>query len=343
MVRKKQIAARLLAPLGVLKMMQRLRSDVFAQLPILTYHRVLSWNTIQDFPFDERLISASVSEFEEQMRYVAENYSAITFNQLVEWMDGHAPLPRKPIMITFDDGYDDLYLNTFPILKKYELKATVFVATGLIGGSETYWNDFVAYVVKYVDCERLRINCIGYDKRISNDQGVRTHVLTDLIEKLKELPDQHRLRAIDEIRGKYGAVYENSPEIEKSKSRMCNWGQCEEMSKFGIDFGSQSVTHPILTKLEPDLLQAELTISRETIIDRLGIPVTAIAYPNGQRPDYDESVVEACRNAGYRLAATFHGGTNSLRRLSHFRLNRINVEPRNDFRMLPFTLAFPTS
>ena len=91
---------------------------------VLNYHKI-----------DNMHISLSVKpeDFERQMKYLAEhNFHSITPRELYAALVGGAELPENPVLITFDDGYMDNYTNAYPILKKYGLKATIFVITGFL-------------------------------------------------------------------------------------------------------------------------------------------------------------------------------------------------------------------
>ena len=67
------------------------------------------------------------------MKYLAENgYTTIDLYDLSLGIAGKKPLPDKPVIITIDDGYLDSYDNAFPILQKYEQKATIFVVTDFL-------------------------------------------------------------------------------------------------------------------------------------------------------------------------------------------------------------------
>jgi peptidoglycan/xylan/chitin deacetylase (PgdA/CDA1 family) len=63
-------------------------------------------------------------------------YETITFTDLLNYVDHGKALPEKPVIISSDDGYQDVYTNGFPILKKYGYKMTVFLVTGAIGNSD---------------------------------------------------------------------------------------------------------------------------------------------------------------------------------------------------------------
>ncbi len=91
---------------------------------VLNYHKVDNVNSS---------LSVPPSEFERQMAFLAQNgYHTITPHELYMAFTDNGPLPNNPVLITFDDGYDDNYTNAFPILKKYGLQATIFVITSLM-------------------------------------------------------------------------------------------------------------------------------------------------------------------------------------------------------------------
>jgi peptidoglycan/xylan/chitin deacetylase (PgdA/CDA1 family) len=94
-------------------------------VPILAYHQIND---------SDEIYCVSPVDFAQQMSYLKDNgYTAITLAQLRAYMLGEAVLPNNPIVITFDDGYEDNYTIALPILEKYGLKATVFVISDSVG------------------------------------------------------------------------------------------------------------------------------------------------------------------------------------------------------------------
>lgn len=89
-------------------------------VPVLNYHQVN----------DEKhsALTLHVDQFREQMEYLHnQGYNTITVAQLYDYLENGTELPNKPIVITFDDGYVDNYKNVLPILKEYNMKATLFM------------------------------------------------------------------------------------------------------------------------------------------------------------------------------------------------------------------------
>lgn len=105
----------------------------FAEVPILNYHQI---NNEAHNP-----LTLSASQFEAQMAYLhREGYTAITPDQLADFLQYGKELPPKPVLITFDDGYADNYRVAYPILQKYHFVATVFLITDFVGNNGRYLN-----------------------------------------------------------------------------------------------------------------------------------------------------------------------------------------------------------
>jgi len=78
-------------------------------------------------------------EFAAQLDYLREEgYTTITPQDYARARKGKQELPEKPVILSFDDGYEDNYTNAYPILKKYNLKATIFIVTGFVSKRKGY-------------------------------------------------------------------------------------------------------------------------------------------------------------------------------------------------------------
>lgn len=338
-MRKKQIAARLLNPVGVSKILQNIRSRFLNQLPIITYHRVIDTN--ESYPFDKNLVSCSVATFDHQMQYISKHYNSINFKTLHNWQEGKGNLPKKPIIITFDDGFEDNYSNAYPILKKYGLTATIFVTTENLTTGDIFWYDYIAYLILNSQIGEFTLDSINKNFVIEEDQSSRHATLSLLLAELKKCPNESRLKAIQEMTDMFGGVYNDASDEIKSLSRPFNWDNCREMHNNGIEIGSHSVTHPILSKIDSKSQHYEIHQSKATIEKHLNTQIDAIAFPNGHTEDYTQSVLREVKAAGYNYACTFNKGINKLESLDKFQIARLNIEPKDDLYMLPFTLAFP--
>lgn len=106
-------------------------------IPILTYHNIYNNSSVKDCP---DWINAL--EFELHLKFLEKHhFTPISFSQL---FSSTAILPAKPIILTFDDGYESCYSIVFNLLKKYNFKATFFIITDYIAHNvnKRYSNDW---------------------------------------------------------------------------------------------------------------------------------------------------------------------------------------------------------
>ncbi len=133
------------------------------QIPILLYH------SVSDDPIGIPILSVTTKDFDEQMSYLASNGYTTYF---VDEMDACSQ-DKKPVIITFDDGYVDNFTNAYPVLEKYKLKATIFVITKAIGSKGhlsaeqmEQMSDLVSFqshTVDHVRMDRLNKAQIDYE------------------------------------------------------------------------------------------------------------------------------------------------------------------------------------
>lgn len=98
------------------------------EVPILLYH-----NIMDNYDDNMRTVHVSPAEFEEHMLCLFEaGYNTIGFKEYYNYIKYNEPLPKKPIIITFDDGYKSNYDYAYPVLKELGMKATIFIGTAYV-------------------------------------------------------------------------------------------------------------------------------------------------------------------------------------------------------------------
>ena len=116
--------------LNVLSPKSLSQDEISTQVPILMYHHLS-----EDVTNSEMV---SPEQFEAQIRALSEaGYTGVSFDELQAYVLRGEPLPEKPVVITFDDGYRSNYTLAYPILQKYNMKAAIFVI-GVSFGKDHY-------------------------------------------------------------------------------------------------------------------------------------------------------------------------------------------------------------
>ncbi|WP_172369633.1 polysaccharide deacetylase family protein [Sporosarcina jiandibaonis] len=107
-----------------------------ASVPVLTYHRILKESTISKQHYIDGEINPMIvtkEELEKHLKYLKENdFVTLTLAELYLFLLGEIDIPDKSVLLTFDDGYKDNFVEAYPLLKKYDFTAVNFVITGKV-------------------------------------------------------------------------------------------------------------------------------------------------------------------------------------------------------------------
>ena len=287
---------------------------------VLAYHRVIDVD--HDYPFDIELISASCKQFDEQMSFISKYFTPVTIEQVVDSYKNNLKLPKKAILVTFDDGFEDNYKNAFPILKKYSVPATIFLSTDFISSDNTLWFDRLSYFIMNYDLapiqdvvkNKFKIDCRTNNKRT---------ILEQVMEYVKVIPNSDREKLLSDLYNEYEFTYKSK---DKKLSTTLNWEQIKEMDNSCISFGSHTLSHPILSQLDTEELSHELIESKRIIEQKLEHDIDTIAYPVGTQSAFNSQVIRQAQKADYVLGFSYLSGANKWPLKNEFTINRYHVE-----------------
>ena len=113
-------------------------------VPVIMYHHILS---------KDSFIATSVENFDKQMKFISENYKTLTSKEFEDYKKGKISVSKNSVLITFDDGWRDNLEFAYPILKKYNLKATLFIITGWIDEASKKEYSFIER--KHNECKKI--------------------------------------------------------------------------------------------------------------------------------------------------------------------------------------------
>jgi peptidoglycan/xylan/chitin deacetylase (PgdA/CDA1 family) len=215
-------------------------------------------------------------------------------------------LPERAVAITFDDGYEDNYRHAFPLLRKFGLPATIFIASAAVNNRLPLWHDRVFDAFRFAQAKRARLRSWHEFEIVLESEDWARQSLRRFLQRAKYLPCQTRLALVDELEQALDPDACGHP-----RASMLTWEQMREMQAHGIRFGSHTVTHPILTCVDEQQLRDELFNSKAELEARLAEKVTGFAYPNGKPDDYNEEVKKVLRSACYSWAVTTNLGFNT--------------------------------
>lgn len=221
----------------------------------------------------------------------------------------HDPKPKNACIVTFDDGWVDNYYYAFPILKKYEIPATIFISTNKVGTHEWPWPDRIAYYVHSIPVkefvyamnatlqrlglEHHRLGFKNQDKRLIREQ---------IIDHMKTMDNQK----IQYVMKDLDKTFINQKECLMKTRPWLTWDEVMEMRREGISFGSHTHNHLILSRIPFKQVQEEIVLSQQILSEKMGTTATMFCYPNG---DFNDEIIQIVAGAGYKIAVTTRRGS----------------------------------
>jgi peptidoglycan/xylan/chitin deacetylase (PgdA/CDA1 family) len=272
---------------------------------ILAYHRIGIQQTDSGY-LDSKIISATPSDFDWQISYLKRCFTVLSFEEFLEGNCKGNSLPPNTAIITFDDGYQDNYELAYPILQRYNLPATIFLITGVIGTSQMMWWDEVAGLIQKSKGNSITIQELGVLKLNSSEDRLRA---TEKLRRfLKTLPNEQVASALESLRQQLAFSAPPAP----PKRAFLTWDEVKEMQKNNISFGAHTRSHPILTRIPIEQAKDEIEVSKSTIEQVTEKPVLTFAYPNGRPGDHNAQTRAILASLRFKAAVTLIHGSNSL-------------------------------
>lgn len=286
---------------------------------ILMFHKVNS-------NYDPLPLSIKIKFFEKIINEIKKDHEIISINEINNNYDA---LKTKGIkfILTFDDGYKDNYINAFPVLKRFNVPATIYLSIDHVDGALVFWYEKLTHAILETKVDTIDLSEFGLGKICLRTKNQKFDALYELNQTLKILTEDKRTELVDIILERSGTKGKFKP------SEMLEWSMIHEMNKSSISFGSHTLTHPILSQESLDRVTKEVGLSKQIIEERLDQNVCSFAYPNGTDSDFNDLVVNEVIDAGYSNACTTIEGVNTnLKKPYH--LKRINIH--NNMCMTPW-------
>ncbi len=257
---------------------------------VLTYHRI---SDIKRAPWILRAVNPH--DFERQILYLRKSFNVLPIDNVVKCIREGEPLSPRTVIITFDDGYKDNYLNAYPILKKHNVPATINLITDNIDSGNSFWWDKISYAIwntslNFIDLGELGVyNLHSTRNRVIAINGVRSKLtqktsleIATVIEHILKISHVDILKDLEE-----GTVL--------------SWSDVTEMKTSGITFGAHSLTHSNLTQMSLEEAYHEINKSKKDIETNIGQNVTVFCYPNGK---FSQDTVRLVQEAGFQCGLT---------------------------------------
>ncbi len=300
------------------------RTAVRAKRRLAPAPRVLLYHRVADLERDPFWLAVAPDRFAQQMNLLREKFNPLSLLALLDHLAA-GTLPRNAVVVTFDDGYLDNFTAAKPVLEKYEVPATVFVAVRNLGGkTEFWWDELEQFVFAPAELPvrlELHLGRTHFEWQAKDNtapppgldswntlQGPppteRHRLYLELARLLKELAPASRDAALTQLADWSG--FERRP---RPTHVSMTPAQLAELAATGlIEIGAHTLNHPQLSALSPAEQELEISGSKRDLEALTGREIPSFAFPHGGGVDYTTQTVSITQKAGFRCAcAAFPG------------------------------------
>jgi peptidoglycan/xylan/chitin deacetylase (PgdA/CDA1 family) len=305
------------------KWLPSLRKAPQPKFLILCYHRV----GLGGVPLYSEL---APDLFEAQMRFLKSHYRVLPLDDVCRELKD--PTSCEPgVAITFDDGYRDLYQHAFPVLRKYQIPATVYLIAQSMESGTVGWYDRVFLALQLLPNGRLDIELDSARFYQLSSPLSRFEAALQIIGHLRSLPNFRRKECCADLENRVAL-----PQTEL-RARILDWDQVRKMQDEGVSFGSHTFTHPVVSRLSPAELPLELVDSKRELEAGLSRAVRHFAFPFGRAEEVSSEAIDVLAQSQFISAVTTIPGVN-LPSANPFALRRVQIGEEHDLPMFAHTL-----
>jgi peptidoglycan/xylan/chitin deacetylase (PgdA/CDA1 family) len=260
---------------------------------------ILGYHSISEGVSDASSICVTPQHFAEQLQVLSQIARVISLRELVGSLQ-EAHVPKRAVVLTFDDGYTDLLHHAKPLLEHHQTPVTVFVTTGS-PGCEFWWDELERLSLSSTKMPADLSLQVGTDSYASGRSlsASRQRVVESLYQELLALAPREREKALLHLRAQLELGSEDPP-----ARRALTPEELIELAAGGlVEIGAHTVTHPVLASLPISAQRREIQDSKLHLEMLLGRPVTSFAYPNGSSSQATRALV---RESGFDCACASH-------------------------------------
>lgn len=157
----------------------------FKGLPVLMYHKVITAGA-GDF------LSITVADLDRQFEYLVKHgYTPVFLSDVLEHISGDKPLPSRPVLITFDDGYKNNFTNLYRLLQKYHLKANIFLVADFIESRERVSSDDAEFL-HVEDIQQMSSAIIEFGYHSFNHKSYNDLSISEIEEDIRHCKERFK-------------------------------------------------------------------------------------------------------------------------------------------------------
>jgi peptidoglycan/xylan/chitin deacetylase (PgdA/CDA1 family) len=267
---------------------------------ILSYHRVVGNYAAEK---DNSLYTLNIERetFRKHLEALHETHDIVSLEDALQVLDGSRSATRDVAVITFDDGYRDVYTHAFPVMRDLRVPAVVYVPSGFIGTNHRLGHDRLHAALRSMEQRGLTAISVGVSGKGERfllealEGGADPQVALERL--IARFPTPDLLEVASELEGRLGLTYADASEGQLAMS----WDMLREMDAHGVITGAHTAEHTVLTNQRLVDARREIAQCKAVLEKNMKKPVRHFAYCNGY---YSAGVAQALKSEGFVSAVT---------------------------------------
>jgi len=274
-------------------------------------------------PFTDGLgITQGTDEFEQRIRFLATHYTPMS---LEGFLTGRreGTLPRRPVLVTFDDAYASVAEQAGPICRKYGVPAVFFVTAAFVDNRELALDNLTCFVVNRYGLEPIRAAAAEMPREVQVELGTLRSVTHEFVPRLT-LAQRSRFQEL--VAGRVGV---RPAELAREAGLYVTTAQLRQLREQGFEIGSHTYSHTRCRVFRGGDLEAEVGQNQRALESITGQAVRAFAVPYGSRKDLTPELITYLRDSHHEAAFLVDSVANTPSTDS-FGLYRVSVTATTD-------------
>ncbi len=267
----------------------------FKRIRVVLYHHIADDDTALTSQLD---LATPPALFEDHLKFYSKNYDIISTD---DFLDG--PLPKKPLLITFDDFYRSVLDVAGPLLRQYNAPSLFFVNPRTADEDWLPMDMVISYAIAQMGFEET-VRCFG-----ENPAAIRT--LYDLISGVLPRTPLDRHPALKErLLSKLSTTEGN---LRRSENLLLNAGDLPTLADYGIAIGNHSSCHCFFRAVQAHEMNREIVESRAALERLSGQTIRTFSLPYGKEADATPEMLRTARMNGHEAIFLTQNKSNMMR------------------------------
>ena len=263
-------------------------------VPIFMLHRMRDGNTAN------QLKSAiSAEHLRKCLNYLSnKKYIFLSLHELILLLKNKQSPPKKSVVFTMDDGFEDQLAIATPIFQEFNCPVTIFLITGMLDNKLWPWDDKVSHLINASTCEYIEVSIgdVNYHLPIQSE--------ADKKRARETIQNAIKVISVDDLDGALtrleSATKISIPEAPPPECKPATWDLVRKHYNKGlVDFAPHTISHRILSKMDTETMKSEILGSWQRISEELSAPPRIFCYPTGRYIDFGSREVKLLRESGF--------------------------------------------